>query len=182
MQDVIRSFVVAMLISAPSVVLAAGSGQRGDAHPSGGRGFGGGFVPRSGPAPFRGEAREAPRDFADQPGHPGAPHVHTDGRWIGHDSGRNDARFHLDRPFDHGRFPGGIGYGHIYHLGGGDMRRFFFGGFYFGVASWEYGFVGDWLWDRDPIVIYDDPDHDGWYLGYNARLGTYAHVQYLGPR
>ncbi len=141
--------------------------------------IGGGSAPRGGPAPFHGAPGSA-HGPADHPGHPDAPHVHRDGHWIGHGQGRGDTRFHVDHPFDHGRFPGRIGFRHVYHLGGGDAHRFWFGGFSFSVAPWELGFVGDWLWNSDPIVVYDDPDHVGWYLCYNTRLGTYVHVQYLG--
>jgi len=119
------------------------------------------------------------RGYADREGHPNAPHVHNDDEWIGHNYGRDNGYYRQDSPWQYGRF-NGFGRDHIYRLGGGNRDRFWFNGNYFGVARYDYGYVDDWRWNGDNIVVYEDPEHPGWYLAYNTRLGTYVHVEYFG--
>ena len=160
---------------------------------------GGGHIPAHGPpattapaarAPVKApESRGAPptptrppQHFSEAPGHPTAPHVDAkNDHWVRHETGRDDRDFHLDRPWEHGHFPGTIGATRVYRLGGGGAQRFGFDGYFFSVAPVDYAYVNDWLWDSDDIVLYADPDHVGWYIAYNVRLGTYVHVLYLGP-
>ena len=73
-----------------------------------------------------------------------------------------------------------IGPRHVWRLEGGGRDRFFFRGFYFRVVSYDYAYADDWYWDRDNVIIYDDPDNSGCYLAFNTRLGTYLHVTFDG--
>jgi hypothetical protein len=137
--------------------------------------------PAHGPAPAKANAHPVEnRNYADKAGHPNAPHVHSNGKWIGHDSGKNDPHYHVDHPWAHGHFSGGFGPSHTWRIEGGNRERFWFGGFAFSIWPADFGFCDDWNWGTDQVVVYEDPDHDGLYLAYNVRLGTYCHVEYLG--
>jgi hypothetical protein len=194
---------LSLLVLSTAAAAQGGRGdpQKGKAEPKaqaqpqrGGRGqnappqaVGRGYIPPRGPArtpaPAPTARRVAPAPFVrDQPSHPAAPHVHiTDNSWVGHAAvPRDDSRLRLAHPWEHGRFTGRIGAQQVWRMRGGGRDRFVLDGFYFRVAPYEYDYVSDWLWDNDDIILYLDPDHDGWYLGYNVRLGTYVHLEYLG--
>lgn len=109
------------------------------------------------------------------------PHVNND-HWYGHDD-PGDKRYHADRPFEHGHFVRlGPTYRYsILRIDRDHHRLWFPGGFDFQVASWDWALCADWCWDcGDDFVVYEDPDHIGWYLLYNIHTGIYAHVLYMG--
>jgi hypothetical protein len=158
--------------------------------PSGGHpaAVGGGHIPAHGPAaarasnPSRGQQHNDASEnhiAVDRKGHPDFPHVHaSNDQWVGHNGGRDDPHYRTAQPWAHGHYGGG--FGSAFALGGGNRERFWFGNFYWDVAPYDYSIVAGWNWTGDQVVIYEDPDHAGWYLAYNPRLGTYAHVEYLG--
>jgi hypothetical protein len=108
-------------------------------------------------------------------------HVNND-HWYGHDA-PNDKKFHVDHPFEHGRFEH-FGPNYRYHALriDRDHHRFWFpGGFYFEIAPWDWATCAEWCWDcGDDFAVYEDTDHVGWYLLYNVHTGAYVHVSYLG--
>jgi hypothetical protein len=66
-------------------------------------------IPRSGPEQVKAQPHpvEPNRNYSDKEGHPNVPHV--DGKnWVGHDTGKDDARYHVDHPAGSGAVMYGI--------------------------------------------------------------------------
>jgi hypothetical protein len=169
---------------------------------------GGGHIPARGPAaakaatpapasaPAQGQPRTGRAEnfiAVDEKGHPNVPHVDArNDRWVGHDTGANDPHYHLDHPWAHGHFTGGFGPQRVFVLAldkvdaglaewlGGGLDRLTFGDFYWNANAYDYNVPRGWKWNGDQVVVYEDPVHVGWYLVYSPRLGTYAHVVYMG--
>jgi hypothetical protein len=178
MKQVIGPLVVSLAVIATPVWAQRAESHPAQSHPAPARPqVGGGYIPAHGPQTH---TPLPAGGAADHPGHPAAPHVDAQtGRWVGH-TAAGDANYHLDHPWEHGHFPDAIGANHVWRLVGGGPSRFWFGGFYFSVAPYDVQYCNGWLWDSDDIILYADPDHPGWYLAYNVRLGIYVHVMYLG--
>ena len=93
----------------------------------------------------------------DAKGHPNVPLVDaSDDQWVGHDAAANDPRYHIDRPWAHGRFTGGLEPHHVFVLAlekvdaglaerlGARLDRLTFGGFYWNAAVYDYNVPRGW--------------------------------------
>jgi hypothetical protein len=132
--------------------------------------------PRRGPAP----SRQPEVERYDGGRTNAVPHVNHD-RWYGHDR-PDDPRFRQTQAFAHGRFTN-LGPSHRYGVSRFDQvgHRFWLGNSGFLIAPFDWALATDWCWNcGDDFVVYDDPDHPGWYLLYNTETGAYIHVQYGG--
>jgi hypothetical protein len=109
------------------------------------------------------------------------PHVAND-HWYGHDR-PNDPHYRVAHPFEHGHFEH-VGPSYRYNVLRIDMNQHRFwlpGGFFFDVAPNDWALAADWCWScGEDFVVYDDPDHPGWYMVYNIHTGGYVHAMYMG--
>lgn len=139
-----------------------------------------GHVPSAPPARSDKSAPREPEHFST--GHINdTPHVNHN-TWYGHEPA-NDARFHLDKPFEHGHFAHvGANYRYrVSRIDAGNREFWLPGGFFFQIADFDWALASDWCWDcGDDFTVYEDPDHPGWYLVYNVQTGAYVHAQYMG--
>jgi hypothetical protein len=176
------------LIFAVAVVLSGAAYAQHSGHAHGGGGQQRANPPRAngGRIPAAPEARRdqhVEREVErDQGGHVNETlHVHND-HWYGHEA-PDEKQFYVDHPYEHGHFAHfGPSYRYRVLRFDPDRHRFWLpGGFFFEIADWDWHEAADWCWTcGDDFVVYEDPDHPGWYLVYNVHTGVYVHAQYLG--
>lgn len=138
-----------------------------------------------GGAPFaapRAPGRSDPqRPVLSEPQRPSThvPYV-RDNNWYGHAT-PTDTRFQLARPFASGRFTQ-VGPGHVFRAARTDLaaRHVWLPGGEFEIVPSEWDVTAPWCWTCDDFVVYDDPDHAGWYMLYDTRMGEYVHAQLVG--
>ena len=164
------AFIASLAISLPAFAEHDDHGDQGNPHRD---------APLHGPKEYRGNPHQYDQHYYD--GHPDFFRVEGD-TWIGHDTGRDDDHYRVSHAWANGHFRRGLGREHVWHIAGGDAGRFWFNGWNWSVAPYDAPSCDGWRWDGDDISIYADPDHAGWYLAYNLRLGTYVHVEYWGGR
>ncbi len=152
--------------------------------------MGGGYVPPRGPQPQRQEhnqpqaqpqravpqpqhavppqavSRGQPnRNFRDMPDHPDAPHVHGNGEWV---EPLTTSAAMIPGCTSTIRLRAAASLS-VSALATSSTSRAatanasWFNGAYFSVAPFDFAYVGDWDWNADPIVIYEDPEDPGWY-------------------
>ena len=108
-------------------------------------------------------------------GHPVAPHVHagtTAG--FGHEAFHGDSRYVIAHPWAHGHSTEARASARLSSRGWWTER--FCSDTSISTSCRSTSSTSTAGSELDQIVIYEDPDHDGEYLAYNPRLGTYVHV------
>jgi hypothetical protein len=111
MTKVMALLAVSLMMTVPAPSQHQGGDQA--KPPKGNHAVGGGHIPAHGPLGARGRppvrtlapqaGDPAHLNYSDERGHPNAPHVHANDRWVGHDSGPTDPLLHLGRVSNTGR-------------------------------------------------------------------------------
>ncbi len=180
---IVLAFGLTLLVALPALAQGAGEQRQQNQSQSQSQGRGKGNE-RQAPSPPR--ARGSQDGSPQFEHHPDGrvdrtPH-YNNGRWYGNDR-PDDPRYRLQRPFNQGRFPH-AGPAWRYNVVRIDpsLRRFWLpGGFFFQIATWDWPYCTNWCWNcGNNFVVYDDPDHPGWYLLYNLLTCMYVHVIYMG--